>query len=336
MIKKAGTSFIFFSLLFILSLPLSAQTISNEVSILNSATDITTIPAVPGPNQPVTATLDSSSADLENATITWFLNGQKMKSAKGMKEFAFTNGGLGTKTTISAYIQAPEGTFTKTLSFNPSDVDLLTEGRGYVPPFYKGRAEWGYQTQITIVALPHILNSAGKEISAQNLIFKWFKDDTVLGTVSGIGKTSLTLSDSVLSLPMDIKLEVYTDKDTIVASKSLSLGPVPQQTLIYEDNPLYGYMFHYAINGTYPLREKEVSFSAFPLFFSTLNKNSSLVLYDWSTNGTYGGQTTNRVTFRAPESEGTATVGVDIKHKTKFTESTSKSFGVQFGNQTNF
>ncbi|CAN5138665.1 hypothetical protein BH11PAT3_BH11PAT3_0030 [soil metagenome] len=336
MIKKVGIGLVVCSFLSLSILHVYAQTISNPVSILSSATDITTIPSVPGPNQTVTASIDSSSADLENSIITWSINGQKMRSGKGLKEFTFTNGGLGTKTTITALIQAPEGTITKTLNFNPSDVDLLTEGRGYVPPFYKGRTQWGYQTQISIVALPHILDSSGKEISAQNLIFKWSKDDTVLGTVSGIGRSSLTLSDSVLSLPMDIKLQIYTDKDTVVAEKTLSLGPVPQQTLVYEDNPLYGYMFHYAINGEYPLREKEVSFSAFPLFFSTLTKNSPLVLYDWSTNGTFGGQTTNRVTFRAPESAGTASVGIDIKHKTKFTESTSKSFGVQFGNQNNF
>src|SRR3989338_9066067 len=43
-------------------------------------------------------------------------------------------------------------------------------------------------------------------------------------------------------------------------------------------------MFHKEIAGEYKLQEKEVTFTAFPLFFSALNRIDNSVEYEWRTN----------------------------------------------------
>jgi len=92
------------------------------------------------------------------------------------------------------------------LHLRAQEVDILWQGETYTPPFYKGRALWSSQSRITFLAIPH---GAGIGNPA-NLTYRWTQNGTVLGNINGIGKNTLSFTDSVLSKPQTIKIDVLS------------------------------------------------------------------------------------------------------------------------------
>jgi hypothetical protein len=302
---------------------------------ISAAISLRSIPEIPGPNEAVSISIDGSGIDLDSALITWTLNGVTIISGRGERTVEFTTKGIGSTSLISAQIDSSEGSFTRSLSISPGDIDILWEGNTYAPPFYKGRTLWTNQSTITILAIPHV-QRGGRTLAPSALIYKWTKNDSLLNTLSGVGKNSISFTDSILSLPQTIKVEVFVDKNTLVASKSINLSPVLPQVAIYENNPLYGLMLHNKIESSFGFKEKEATFSAIPLFFSVSSRNSPLLTFGWTTNGLASGQSKHEATFRAPENGGgSAQIGVNVKHTSKVIQTGEKVFEVQFGNLTN-
>lgn len=201
-------------------------------------------------------------------------------------------------------------------------VDLLWHGDGYVPPFYKGRTLWSSQSTITLVAIPHGLGSSA------NLDFRWSRNGTVLGSLSGAGKNTLNLTDTVLSKTQNITIEIVSDDNETLAVNSASITPAAQSALVYENNPLYGYLFHREVSRTYPLKDEEVTFTAFPLLFNTESLD-----YQWRTNAGRA-ETSRSVTYRVPEGgSGRASISLNISNVEKILQSASRNFLVEFGEE---
>lgn len=289
-------------------------------------------PSTPKPKQVVDISIDAPGVDLDASNIKWDVNGVNIKSGQGEKNLTITAGDLGQQTNVRATVTSPIGTFTMSEIINPSEIDVLWQGDTYSPPFYKGRPLWTHQSQITLVAMPHVIIS-GVEKSPSALVYKWTKNGTVLGNISGVGKNSLTLTDSILSKPQTIKVDALTDKNTLLASQTLEITPLSPTLLVYEDSPLYGILFHKEVGSGYAIKSQEVTFTAFPLFFSTSNRLNSLIQYTWNTNA---GDTekNNSVTYRVPDgASGSSQVTVRAEHKSNLIQFASKSFLVEFGNR---
>lgn len=215
---------------------------------------------------------------------------------------------------------------TPTLTLAQS-IDLLWQGDGYVPPFYSGRNIWSKQSKITLLAIPHGL---GNPIA---LNYKWTKTGTVLGGASGIGRNSIFFIDNVLSKPQTFKVEIIKGKNEIVASASLTLTPLSPSLLVYENNPLYGFMFHKEAGSDYRLNEREVTFTAFPILFGALSRTDNAISYTWRTNAG-AAETGNSVTYRTMDNiSGSSEVSVTVSNKDKFIQEAEKNFLVQFGEQ---
>lgn len=205
-------------------------------------------------------------------------------------------------------------------------VDILWQGDAYTPPFYNGRTLWSNQSRISFLAIPQGLGNPA------SLNYKWTKNGTVLGNINGIGKNTLSFTDSILSIPQTIEVDIISQGDTVLASASINVAPVSSILAIYENNPLYGFMFHREINGTHELQNKEVTFSAFPFFFSILNRTDNAVDYEWRTNIGGEAETKNSVTYRAPDdATGASQIQVKVSNKDKITQSSDKSFLIKFG-----
>ena len=154
----------------------------------------------------------------------------------------------------------------------------------------------------------------------------------MLGNVSGVGRNTLTFSDSILSKPQTVKIEVISGAGNVLAQYSTVITPVPGNVYVYENNPLLGFLFHRETSGTYPLKEKEVTFTAFPFFFSVLNRSDPHLSYKWGSD-TGGSEDASSVTYRTPEEgSGTSAISLNLSNTEKIMQSAKKNFLVQFGN----
>jgi hypothetical protein len=310
---------------------------SDDATQIGNSINFITTPLVPGPNSSVHVQIEAFGLDLDSSTEVWSVNGKVVKKGYGLTAIDLTTGDIGSHTTIAITVTASDGSVVnRSIDFAPGQVDLMWQGDTYVPPFYAGRALWSYQSQVTLLAIPHVVGASGAELNPSTLIYKWTQDDNVLGQLSGTGKNSLTFSDSVLSLPTQIEVDVMTDQSTVVGTASITLTPEAPDLLVYEDNPLYGLILNNAIGDTAQLHDKEITFAALPLFSSSLKKNAPDLTYTWSTNDVNTTQKGPVATYRAPDTGGGSTsLHVGVVNSDNILESVDKDFLVQFGGQAN-
>ncbi len=203
-------------------------------------------------------------------------------------------------------------------------VDILSQAETYTHPFYRGGAIWSYQSRITLIAVPQSLGNPA------NLNYRWSRNGTVLGSLSGVGKNTHTFSDTVLSRTQNVKVEIVSSGEDVLAQNSLTLTPRAPGLHIYENNPLYGFMFHQEVSGIYPLKESEVTFTAFPTFFDAINLDDSSISYSWQSGDAV--ENKSSVTYRVPgEGSGRASVSVSAKSSKRILETAGKGFLIQFG-----
>ena len=212
-------------------------------------------------------------------------------------------------------------------ALNAQSVDLLWQGETYRPPFYEGRSLWSYQSIIKFVAIPQGLGDP------TTLNYKWTKNGTVLGMVSGVGRNFLSFEDDVFSKPQEVKVEIISTDKKVLAEAKTTVRPQSAVLLVYENNPLYGYLFNREIGAGYRLREGEVTFSAFPLFATPATRDGANLSYSWTTSDGEI-QSGSSVTYRAPEdAEGTSEVMLNISNSHKILVDLNRNFLVQFGNE---
>ncbi|KKQ83509.1 MAG: hypothetical protein UT07_C0003G0009 [Parcubacteria group bacterium GW2011_GWB1_38_8] len=217
---------------------------------------------------------------------------------------------------------------TPVYSLQAQSVDLLWQGDTYTSPFYKGRTLWSSQSRIKLVAIPQELGSSA------NLNYKWTKNGVILGNISGVGKNYLSFSDSILSKPQSVKVEIISNQNTVLASASVIITPITSKLTVYENNPLYGFMFHKEVGKTYQLLEREITLSAFPFFFDILNRTDDAIDYEWNTNAGVG-KNGSSVTYRTPDNTaGSSEIRVRVSNKNDITQDINKNFLIKFENNT--
>jgi hypothetical protein len=290
--------------------------------VIDSSTSLSLSPATPGPNTSVQARLQSSALDLDASTITWTINGRTINSGVGLKQFNFTTGDIDARMVLTARIDSDRGTFTKTAIIEVGSVDLLWQGEGYVAPFYKGRTLWGNQTGLTFYAIP--------SVSGSNLVYRWTLDGKVQGNSSGVGKNTFFISDSILGLPRAVKIEIVRDQSTVLATASVTISPISPYIHAYEFSPLYGYLFQKEVGSLYAMKEREITFAAFPYFFGPQNRGHQNFGYSWRTDA--GAlETKSLATYRVPENtSGFSDIILRVTNNSKLTQFASKGFRVTF------
>lgn len=210
-------------------------------------------------------------------------------------------------------------------SMYAQSVDILWQGETYTPPFYEGRALWSKQSLISMTAIPQSLGNPG------SLIYKWTQNGTVLGNISGVGKNTLKFEDSIFSKPYEIKVEILSADEEILAENTIVIESVSPQVLIYENNPVYGYSFHKEAGNAFRLPEGEITLAAFPLFGSPKFRESDNFSYEWRVNN---GELLigPEATYRAPEGGiGSSEVTLLFKDVGKVLPSFSRELLIQFG-----
>lgn len=304
-------------ILFVFFVLIPVWTSTAQMLILDEFLVLNLKPKNPAPLETVLASVEMNLTDLKRANISWFLNGELAKSGIGETEFEFESGQLGELTRLVLELTTLSGQkFRREVSMRSAEVDLIWNAETYTPPFYKGRAIFTDRSEVSISALPIFLNSSGQRINPQNLFFRWYRDNAFLQRDSGLGKDKITISTGPITRPLNIKVEVSNSDGSIRAEKSARIVNSNPQVIIYEDSPLYGLMLNRAVLG-FELKDREITLSAVPYFFSASLKNSNDLEYSWRQRGQSAGNRSSLTLRKEGQITGQAEISLSVRHKNK-------------------
>lgn len=295
----------FFLLFVFLLVPVStqAQFLGNL-----SGVHIALTPEHPRPHQSVEARVHSATVNVSSATIIWLVNEEIVQQGPGETSFVFEAPALGETLHVTVLVQAAdEQVFSDTITIHPTEVVLLWEAETFTPPFYRGRALYTSGSSIRAEARATIIDENGRIYPSEELTYTWRRNDSVLGSHSGLGKNTLVIegpkffSDDILSV------EARTKDGVLTASAAVLIATNEPQVLLYEEDPLIGTTYHRAIETGHAFRDSaQVSLQAVPLFMDALRPNDARLLYTWNVNSTDVEPNTNEpslvnFSFNAPE-----------------------------------
>jgi hypothetical protein len=289
----------------------------------------------PSPGQTITVTARSYTIDINSSKVSWYVDGKLSKSGAGMTSFDVVAPALGKKISIEVTATNVDGVIVKSsIIIGSGSVDLLLETDGYTPPFFKGKIPAVYQNSVTIIAVPHIANSAGIEYSPSALVYQWKKNGRALEDQSGYNKQSIVLVGDVVPRPYDISVTVWpkdNDSSASAYTQVITRGPEIQ---FYIEDPLYGTLFNRSIGSTLRIgSNKETSVLAVPFGFNKPRVGTGDLDWSWGLNNSGRSSLTNKesVVLRAPDdSTGSSNVQVSIRNIEKILQGTDATFSVQF------
>jgi len=268
--------YLIFIAIFLYTLSVSsanAQLLSGDISIEAN-------PRNPRANQDVKVSISSHTIDLNQAKISWLVNGQTVNVGIGKKDFSFTASGQNSQTTIEAMIETVNGSvLNKSITLTPNGVDLLWQAYNtYAPPFYRGKTLIPNEGTIKIVAIPNSNQILGYS-------YKWKQDGNNKPDSSGYGKNSFVFKNSYLDSGNTIAVAVSDLFGNSVGSGSLSLKTGNPKILFYKKDPSLGTLWEKALADGYTINKNGETIVAEPYFFSNKNLNSSDLSFEWSLNG---------------------------------------------------
>jgi hypothetical protein len=224
-------------------------------------------PQFPHPYDRVTITPSSTLINLAASTITYTVNGKAGGTVSGGNSFSVQAGASGSVTTVAITATGPDGTYQKTLTLTPSDVELVAEPQTTAHPLYPGGRLVGSQSTVRLVALADLRGASGA-IDSKNLVYSWKLGDQQLAPQSGLGRSVLMVTAPERYRNATVSVTVSSQDGGVNGQASLNLAPVEPELRVYENDPLLGPRYDRALLGTFSMRDSEASFVAVPYFFS--------------------------------------------------------------------
>lgn len=196
-----------------------------------------------------------------------------------------------------------------------SPLDLLVDSDSYVPPFYGGRALPSAGSRILLQAMPYFKSTNGSLIPNSDITFTWKQDDRVLGSLSGTGRSSVSLPAAILYGTSDIEVDAYSSDGTRYGVATVSIPSAEVQLVMYQDNPLLGLELYRPLDSAATVPESEMTFAVVPYFAHVHNPNDARLTYQWTVNGsditpTQGDP--SEIVLNAKGSDGQATIGLSL------------------------
>lgn len=319
----------FLAILF-LALPASAQQF--DIPGASTALQIVMTPAQPAPKSTVRLTLQSPLLDLDSSIISWRVNGEPLSEGTGLKSVSINVGDAGESTDVSAALVSGDDEALAFVTITPAGLGLLWEAKGLTPPFYKGRTLLAAGARLTFVAYPTFIRN-GAQIPEKDLVYTWRRGDTVLGSLSGRGK-STAIIDSTAFLASDvISVEARTSDGAISSRASTRLVSPETPLRLYENHPLFGPLYHRAFGATTFTPDTEMTFIAIPYFAPAASENSAALQYEWRVNQqdvAADPKNPSQITINASGSSGVALIELIVGHVTNFFFGTEDSWQVTF------
>ncbi len=164
------------------------------------------------------------------------------------------------------------------------------------------------------MALPHFANADGTAVPVSNITFTWKLNGAVLSAQSGLGESSATFPAAILYDSDTIDVVARAAGSGLAAESSIIIRTGSPELVLYEDNPLFGIMYHQALPRSSTAAESETSFAAVPYFAHATSANDPSLAYEWSVNDSpvsADAKDPSEITINA-QSAGIAVIGLSI------------------------
>ncbi len=255
-----------------------------SLSGLERQLTLTLAPAHPEPGQTVQLSIQTYALDLDRSTVVWYANDKEIARGIGKTETGIKAGSAGEETHILVVARDEEGIIASAEAFiRPAEVDLLWEVLSYVPPFYAGRALPGADSPIRAHALARFVHPNGTLIPDSDIIYTWYRDDAVV--VKGRGKSSAIIPGPALFGAETIRVVVESADRSFSGEASARISSTDPFVLLYENHPLFGTLYHRALQGEVNTLEVEQKVTAVPYFAGVFSPDDPYLVYNWQVNG---------------------------------------------------
>lgn len=242
---------------------------------------LTMSPEYPAPGETVQLSVTSYALDINRSLITWKAGEKVITEGEGVTKTSVQAGQAGSVTTVSVEVTSENGqSGYAEARIAPSDMQILWTSDSYVPPFFKGKKVAGPSAKIDAYASVYFTNGT-RTIPEKDIIYTWYRGNTLLGTISGRGKSRATFTGPVFGSETFRVIAESADRSQYAESSLLITAHEPELKL-YENHPLFGVLYHRAIVGQVNTMEKELKVTAVPYFAHT--ESPQTLSYEWSVN----------------------------------------------------
>jgi len=328
-----GVSVFFGSIAYAQSDPINSDAISGYgLRNLQNAVVIQATPAIPSAGDSVHFSVEGSVYDFSKDTITWTLNGKTIASGVGVSSADATVDSKGDTLDVIVDVSDPTwGDASNEITIVPAQMDILYDAPSYVPPFYRGRALPSAGGTLNLQAVARIVQG-GTTLPNSSITYTWSRNGTVLGNLSGRGKSQISIDSPALYGADTISVRASANDDTLSANASIVIPSASLTLKLYEDHPLFGVTYFNALPATIPA-QSEMTVAAVPYFATVTNLYDQSLQYAWLLNDSpLLASSTKRNEVTPASNQNTAKLHLDVTSSDNFFLSASGDWLFQFGN----
>jgi hypothetical protein len=242
-------------------------------------------PDFPEPNSSITARVESNSIDLDRSSIAWSVNGDVVRQGSGLRETALTVGDLGDATIVRAVVTSLDGeTVSIQRTIRPAEVDILWEAKSYAPPLYQGK-HLVSSAGVRVQALARLARANGSTIPPNDIVYTWRRNGALVASASGRGKSQAEFPSPLLFGRDTIAVEAASLDGSLTATASVTIASSNPLLVLYQQHPLFGVLYHQAVQDQSVVPDTEATFAAVPYFAPIEVPTDSALTYSWRVNG---------------------------------------------------
>lgn len=331
-----STGLLLLSLVFIFS-PLLAIAQVNPQNT-EGGVQISVTPEYPRAGEAVHLTAASSLLVLSRSTVTWTAAGKVIASGIGATGANVVAGSAGSLLEIHVSAVSEDGARASgSARIRPVEIDLLWEAHTYTPPFYKGRALPSSGGSVHLYAIPRFFRPNGAMVPETQIDYTWRKNETLVSSVSGRGKSTAIFPAPTLHGTDTISVEAVSTDGIFEGKAEARIASREPVLNLYESHPIFGTLFHQAFGGQNQAASAETTFVAMPYFAAATRANDPRLVYRWQVNGnrvpadsTYPHQ----ITINATNSDGVALIEAVLTQTNNWLVDSRGAWGISFSGST--
>lgn len=292
-------------------------------------------PRSPEPGDSVRLRAESDTLDLENAVIIWMVNDAEAARGRGLQTHTLTAPALGKETAVEVLVDGAADIASAALTFRSVEIDLLWDSDSHTPPFYKGRALPSAGGTLGAEAVVRFKRSDGSYVPPKDITYSWSVDSSPVPSLSGRGKSSARIASPSLFGSKRISVEARSVDGFFSGNASVVISSVEPSLYLYMNHPLFGILYHRALNGGTEITDTEMTFIAVPLY-SPVPPGDRGLIYEWSVGGSRvetDAEDPDEIILSAANNTQEASIGLSLTHSTNWYLDARGAWSVTLGSR---